>query len=254
MTSQNVPESGRLEQILKSVDTFKPVATRRGFMQKLLLAGGGAAVGAASLGKITNVFAANPVLDFVNAAVGAERIGIAFYGNALGSGSKYSAAGDPATTTLLNSSHRGYFQAAFNQESSHLAALIANGGAFPFGHFGFPAGTFDRTDSMLAMGRSLESIFIGAYLGAVKAGASNGSSLGIFVAEVAAQICGIECEHRVLINDIAGISPPNDRFYEGDVLAPPSGAVGDTGARSTVYATAGDAVNALLALGLTPAA
>src|SRR6476661_571037 len=104
---------------------------------------------------------------------------------------------------------------------------------------------------MLAMGQSLESIFIGAYLGAVKAGAAAGSSLGTFVAEVAAQICGIECEHRVLINDIAGVSPPNDRFYEGDAV-PPSGAPGDTGTRSNVYAAAGDAVNALLALSIKP--
>ncbi len=253
MTDQLLPDSGRLEQILKSVDHFKPIATRRGFMQKLVLAGGSAAVAAASLGKVADVFASSgPVLDFVNAAVGAERIGIAFYGNALGSGSPYSVPGDPATHRLLNRSHRGYFHAAFNQESSHLAALIANGGSFPFGHFGFPAGTFDRRGSMLAMGQSLESIFIGAYLGAVKAGATDGTGLGIFVAEVAAQICGIECEHRVLINDIAGVDPPNDRFYEGDVLMPPSGALGDTGARSTVYTTAGAAVNALLALGLSP--
>ena len=255
MTEPIPAESGRLEQILESVSHFKPVTTRRSFMQKMMLAGGSAAVAAASLGKMANVFASsNPVLDFVNAAVGAERIGIAFYGNALGSGSPYSASGDPATHTLLNSSHRGYFMAAFNQESSHLAALIANGGSFPFGHFAFPAGTFDKPGSMLAMGQSLESIFIGAYLGAVKAGASNGTSLGIFVAEVAAQICGIECEHRVLINDIAGIDPPNDRFYEGDVLSPPSGALGDSGARSQVYATAGDAVNALVGLGISPSA
>jgi hypothetical protein len=255
MTEPTSAESGRLEQILESVNHFKPVTTRRSFMQKMMLAGGSAAVAAASLGKMATVFASsNPVLDFVNAAVGAERIGIAFYGNALGSGSPYSAAADPATHTLLNSSHRGYFMAAFNQESSHLAALIANGGSFPFGHFGFPAGTFDSADPMLAMGQSLESIFIGAYLGAVKAGASSGTSLGIFVAEVAAQICGIECEHRVLINDIAGVSPPNDRFYEGDVLAPASGALGDSGARSQVYAAAGDAVNALVGLGISPSA
>lgn len=254
MTTPSIPESGRLEQILQSVEHFKPMATRRGFMQKLLIAGGGAAVGVASLGKVANVFASSPVLDFVNAAVGAERIGIAFYGNAVGSGSPFSVAGDPATRTLLNSSHRGYFMAAFNQESSHLAALIAHGGSFPYSHFAFPAGTFDSAGSMLAMGQSLESIFIGAYLGAVNAGAADRSSLGTFVAEVAAQICGIECEHRVLINDIAGVSPPNDRFYEGDVLSPPSGALGDTGARSTVYATGGDAVNALVALGLSPSA
>ena len=254
--SEPIPsETGRLEQILQSVSHFKPVATRRGFMQKLLLAGGGATLAAASLGSVGKVFASsNAVVDFVNAAVGAERIGIAFYGNALGSGSPYSVAADLATRTLLNSSHRSYFTAAFNQETSHLSALLANGGAFPFAHFGFPAGTFGAPGSMLAMGQNLESIFIGAYLGAVKAGASDGTSLGIFVAEVAAQICGIECEHRVLINDIAGVSPPNNRFYEGDVLAPPSGAIGDTGPRSVVYATAADAVNALVGLGISPSA
>lgn len=255
MTEPEASDGGRLEQILKSVEHFKPVATRRDFMQKALLASGAAVAATTGLGKVAGVLASsNPVLDFVNAAVGAERIGIAFYGNAIGRGSDFSVGADPATHTLLNSSHRGYFQAAFNQETSHLKALVANGGAFPFGHFGFPAGTFDSPGSMLAMGQSLESIFIGAYLGAVKAGATAGSGLGIFVAEVAAQICGIECEHRVLINDIAAISPPNNRFYEGDVLSPPSGALGDTGARSVVYATAGDAVNALLALGITPRA
>jgi len=254
MTDQPTPDSGRLEQILKSVDQFKPMATRRDFMQKLALAGGGAAIAVASLGKVANVLASgNPVLDFVNAAVGAERIGIAFYGNALGKGSPYSVAGDAATSTLLNSSHRRYFQAAFNQETSHLAALIGNGGSFQFGHFSFPPATFATSGPMLAMGQNLESIFIGAYLGAVKAGAMDGTSLGIFVAEVAAQICGIECEHRVLINDIAGIDPPNDRFYEGDALAP-SGDFGDTGARSVVYAAASDAVNALVGLGISPSA
>jgi len=242
-------ESGRLDQLLRTVDFFKPVATRRGFMQKLMLVGGGAAAGAAGLGRVIGVFA-DAATDFVNAAVGAERIGIAFYGNALGAGSPYSMPGDAATRTLLNSSHRSYFQAAFNQESSHLTTLLGAGGSFPFAHFGFPAGTFGSPDSMLAMGMQLESIFIGAYLGAVKAAAGSGNA---FVAEAAAQICGIECEHRVLINDIAGISPPNDRFYEGDVGSP-SNDLGNTGMRSTVYATARDAVNALLALHITPAA
>jgi hypothetical protein len=223
--------------------------TRRDFMQKMVLAGGAAAASAMALGKVTSVLA-DTATDFVTAAIGAERIGIAFYGNALGTGSPYSASGDAATNTLLNSSHRGYFQAAFNQETSHLAVLQSlKLPDFPFHTFQFPAGTFASKEGMLAMGAALEAIFIGAYLGAVKQGASLGNAT---VAEAAAQICGIECEHRVLINDIMGISPPNDRFYEGDVAAPPSGALGDTGARSTVYATAGDAVNALLALGIVP--
>jgi hypothetical protein len=74
----------------------------------------------------------------------------------------------------------------------------------------------------------------------------------MLVAEAAAQIMGVECEHRVLIRDIAGEDPPNNRFYEGDVGSPPTGALGDTGVRSTVYTTGGDAVSALLALGITP--
>ncbi len=246
-------EMGPIHQVLKRVDFFKPVATRRSFMQKVMLASGAVAAGAAGLGKVTTVFA-DTATDFVTAAIGAERIGIAFYGNALGSGSPYSAPGDPATNTLLNSSHRGYFQAAFNQETSHLGVLTGVNTSlglpdFPFHTFRFPGGTFASKESMLAMGAALEAIFIGAYLGAVKQGASVGNAT---VAEAAAQICGIECEHRVLINDIMGISPPNDRFYEGNVAAPPRNAVGDTGPRSTVYATARDAVNALVALGIAP--
>jgi len=238
-----------LEQILKRVDFFKPVATRRSFMQKLMLVGGAAAAGAVGLGKIP-ALAGGFGFSFVTAAIGAERIGIAFYGNALGSGSLYSATGDAATNTLLNSSHRGYFQAAFNQETSHLAVLSSLGQPdFPFTKFQFPAGTFGSKASMLAMGSALEAIFIGAYLGAVKAaaGATDAST-----AEAAAQICGIECEHRVLINDIMGIDPPNDRFYEGDITSPDK-QLGNTGMRSTVYASGDDAVADLLALKITPA-
>ena len=225
---------------------FNPVATRRGFLQKVLLAGGAAAAGAVGLSKVMPALA-NATTDFAAAAVGAERIGIAFYGNAIGAGSPWSAPGDAASTTLLNSSHRGYFEAAFNQETSHLATLRSLGVDFPAHTFKFPDGTFATKAAMLGMGAALESIFIGAYLGAVKQAALAGNA---FVAEAAAQICGIECEHRVLINDIMGISPPNDRFYEGD-LVPAAGALGDTGTRSIVFASAGDAVAALLALGIT---
>jgi hypothetical protein len=101
---------------------------------------------------------------------------------------------------------------------------------------------------MLAFGEQLESVFIGAYLRAIKVAANATNS---FIAEAAAQIVGIECEHRVLLRDIAGENPPNDRFFEGDIAAP-SSMLGNTGTRSTVYTSAGDAVNALLALGITP--
>jgi hypothetical protein len=191
---------------------------------------------------------ADPVTDFGSAAVGAERIGIAFYSNALGMPSPFGVPSDLAKGTLLNSAHHVYFTAALNQEDKHRAVLQSLGLDFPFSVFEFPAGTFQSAPAMLAFGEQLESIFIGAYLGAIKAAASATNS---FIAEAAAQIVGIECEHRVLIRDIAGENPPNDRFFEGDIGAP-SSTLGNTGTRSTVYATGNDAVNALLALGITP--
>jgi hypothetical protein len=157
-------------------------------------------------------------------------------------------ASDVAKGTLLNSAHRIYFQAARNQEDTHRAVLQSLGLDFPFSVFQFPARTFDSADAMLAFGEKLESVFIGAYLGAIKVAASATNS---FIAEAAGQIVGVECEHRVLIRDIAGETPPNDRFFEGDIGAPNS-TLGNTGTRSTVYASAGDAVNALLAFGITP--
>ena len=198
----------------------------------------------------------NGVINFGNAAVGAERIGIAFYGNALGTGSPFSVPGDSAKGTLLNSTHRVYFHAAFNQETQHLKTLQSLGLSFPFTKFAFPAGTFDSANRMLAFGEALESIFIGAYLGAVLAAANAanqiGDALGVAVAELAAQICGIECEHRVLIRDIAGLNPPNDRFFEGTQPPGPTGQLGDTGIRSAVFATGDAAVAALVALGIKP--
>jgi Ferritin-like domain len=227
--------------------------TRRGFVARGIAFGGGAAA-VALFGDTATAGAAtdSDVAAFGNAAVGAERIAVAFYSNALGLASSFGVSADLAKGTLLNAAHREYFEAARNQEASHLATLLSLGLSFPFTKFAFPAGTFQSAPAMLAMGEQLENIFIGAYLGAIKVSATVADSLGIFVAEAAAQIMGVECEHRVLIRDIAGEDPPNNRFYEGDVGAPPTQAPGDTGVRSTVYATGGDAVNALLALGITP--
>jgi hypothetical protein len=255
MTERLSPDiSQRAENVLRRVDLFKSVSTRRKFMSRLLAAGGGAAVGGALVGRLQTAFAStdSDVLNFGNAAVGAERIGIAFYSNALGTPTEFGVAADQAKGTLLNDGHRVYFNAARNQETSHLATLQGLGLSFPKTVFRFPAGTFDSASNMLAFGEQLEDIFIGAYLGAVKAAAGDFDGLGTFVAEAAAQIMGIECEHRVLIRDIAGLNPPNDRFYEGDVAAPPTRALGDTGVRSTVYATGDAAVSALLGLGVTP--
>ncbi|HEV2235800.1 MAG TPA: ferritin-like domain-containing protein [Ktedonobacterales bacterium] len=243
----------RIENLLRTAPFFRAASTRRTFMGRLLAVGSGVAVGgaiggAALLRPLSAHANPDPVTDFGNAAVGAERIGISFYDNALGMLSPFGVPDDLAKGTLLNDAHRVYFTAARNQEAEHLAVLESLKLSFPFSTFSFPAGTFTSASSMLAFGEQLESIFIGAYLGAIKAAASVSNA---FIAEAAAQIVGIECEHRVLIRDIAGANPPNDRWFEGDITTP-DGSLGNTGSRSTVYATANDAVAALLALGITP--
>ena len=247
------PDPERIENILSACKFFRATNNRRKFVQRILAAGGGvtlgAVVGQALLKRdMASARPTDPVTDFGNAAVGAERMGIAFYSNALGEPSPFGVPSDQAKGTLLNSAHRIYFNAARNQEDTHRSVLQSLGLDFPFSVFQFPAGTFESAKTMLAFGEQLESVFIGAYLGAIKVAASATNS---FIAEAAAQIVGVECEHRVLIRDIASEDPPNDRFFEGDIGAP-SSTLGNTGTRSTVYASAGDAVNALLALGITP--
>lgn len=250
MSGKTAPDFARVENILRTVDLFKPVSTRRAFMGKLLAAGGGVAV-ASSAGALSSVI---PALasgtSFPDAAVGAERIAIAFYGNALGVGSPFGTPSDLAKGRLLNFAHREYFQAAMSQEQVHLSTLqTLLAASFPVSVFAFPAGTFDSASAMLAFGEKIEDIFIGAYLGAILATASAGQGM---VAEAAAQIVGVECEHRVLIRDIAMLTPPNDRNFEGTSLGADGTGTATSSNGSTVYASGDEAVVALLALGITP--
>src|SRR5260370_35225514 len=79
MTTPLQPEGGRLEQILQSIDHFKPMATRRSFMQKLMLAGGTAAIASTGLGRVANCFASGPVPHLLNAARGPDPTANPFY-------------------------------------------------------------------------------------------------------------------------------------------------------------------------------
>ena len=87
---QQAPNADRIETILSTSDFFRATSTRRKLVQRILATGRGVAVGGAvgvavlSRGPKSARAADDPVMDFGNAAVGAERIGIAFYSNALG--------------------------------------------------------------------------------------------------------------------------------------------------------------------------
>ena len=246
MTTDHRTDGERADNLLRSSEFFRATSTRRAFMTRLMAAGGGVALGAGIGGgllaksglAVAHADGTDPVVAFGNAAVGAERIAVAFYANALGATSAYGVASDVAKGTLLNSGDRTYFVAAQQQEQAHQDTLVSLGLSFPYHVFRFPAGTFSSTSAMLTFGEQLESIFIGAYLGAIKAAASETNT---FIAEAAAQILGIECEHRVLIREIEKDTVPNNRVFEGNLSS--NG--------STVYASANDAVSALLALGIS---
>ena len=89
------PNAERIETILSTSDFFRATSTRRTLVQRILATGRSVAVGGAvgvavlSRGMKSAHAAGNPVVDFGNAAVGAERIGIAFYSNALGQESPF---------------------------------------------------------------------------------------------------------------------------------------------------------------------
>ena len=94
ISEAQAPNAERIETILSTSDFFREASTRRTLVRRILATGRGVAVGGAVgvallSGMKSARAAGNPVVDFGNAAVGAERIGIAFYSNALGQESPF---------------------------------------------------------------------------------------------------------------------------------------------------------------------
>ena len=110
-----------------------------------------------------------------------------------------------------------YLRATLDAESKH-AALLAKGGAkASVEHFHFPAGAFhelgmaQQPGTFLGVLESLETAFTDAYAVAV------GQLLQLGhpdLAMLAAQIMGLEAEHRVLGRVIGGALPANDITLE----------------------------------------
>jgi hypothetical protein len=184
------------------------------------------------------------------AALIAEDLATTFYYNALVG----NVIQDPALAgsggTALNPGSAGdadnvsYVRAALGQEFEHAGLLrsllkISGPSASPVQTFYFPAGTFDnlttsdgKTPSFIGTLEALENAFIGAYLTAVRAfaymagrtsvggsyyvlnDATLGSDTLAYFAQVAASIMGVECEHRALGRDIAGLAPADNMYYE----------------------------------------
>ena len=185
------------------------------------------------------------------AALIAEDLATTFYYNALVGNVIQDPALAGSGGTALNPGSAGdadnvsYVRAALGQEFAHAGLLrsllnIAGPSASPVQTFYFPAGTFDnlntsdgKTPSFIGTLEALENAFIGAYLTAVRAfaymAAQTGAQRGnyyvlnestlssdtlAYFAQVAASIMGVECEHRALGRDIAGLAPADNLYYE----------------------------------------
>jgi rubrerythrin len=124
--------------------------------------------------------------DIAKLAATAELLAINFYTRSIRSGK-------------LNGAEAAYLAAALQNEKDHYKALAdVLGRAAPKGlKFKVPAGTFSSARSIGRTGQALETAFVGAYLGAVKALKSND------LKGVAAQIGNNESRHLAILSNIA---------------------------------------------------
>lgn len=120
-----------------------------------------------------------------------------------------------------------FLQAALDAELKHANSLIKAGARSTFTRFYFPRGAFSPTcatgqictlgnsndpSTFLGVLDSLETAFVGAYLVAVRDFVTLGYPQ---LAEVAANIVGVESEHRALGRVIADAEPSNNLTLEG---------------------------------------
>ncbi len=160
----------------------------------LALVAGGAVLGMATspaLGQATGDVA------IAKLAATAELLAIDFYGKAIGTG-------------MFTGDQLAYLNAAKMNEQDHYDALAkVLGSAAPKRlMFTYPAGTLASTKSIATTGVALETAFVGAYLGAVEALASND------LKAVAGQIGANEAQHLTTFTRLAagGALVPNPSF------------------------------------------
>ena len=183
---------------------LRVVTNRRGFLKRAALAAGGATV--LATGRFETLFATSAdcpgtTLDILNAALTAEQLAQTFYFHGL----RASAVQLP---NVHSSDHVHYFQAALWEEHRHAVLLSSVGAtslAGPNAIFFFPVGAFTVEGTFLAVLDALETAFIGAYTAAIGQWASPTSAAATSVpsgftsgqlAKIAAQILGVEAEHR----------------------------------------------------------
>jgi rubrerythrin len=176
--------------------TSRATFLSRGARGGLALVAGGSVLAATSGSALANLGSKTSDADIAKLAATAELLAIDFYTRCIAS-KKFT--GDKLA----------YLAAARSNEQAHYAALanVLGSSAPKKLKFKYPAGTFGSAKAAANVGSALETAFVGAYMGAVKALKSND------LKAVAAQIGANEAQHLTIFNFIgAGTLVQNPPF------------------------------------------
>ena len=164
----------------------------------------GAHAASADLGNGVTPNAANvKIKTILNIAITAEELAVVFYSN-----------------VIKNANHLGFsnagfldIQAALIEEQIHQTFLAKQGAKALTNKFSFPFGndTFRNFNHFIAVQQQMEALFVAAYLAAGKEFAMLGRP---DLVQIAAQIGGVEAEHRAIGRAIGGMKPANNRAFE----------------------------------------
>jgi hypothetical protein len=164
----------------------------------------GAHAASADLGNGVTPKAANvKIKTILNIAITAEQLAVVFY-----------------TNVLKNANHLGFsnagfldIQAALIEEQIHQTFLAKQGAKALTNKFSFPFGndTFRNFNHFITVQQQMEALFVAAYLAAGKEFAMLGRP---DLVQIAAQIGGVEAEHRAIGRAIGGMKPANNRAFE----------------------------------------
>ena len=141
------------------------------------------------------------IVQILSIAATAEQLAIAFYHEGI----------EHADKLNITGANLDYLIAAIIEEQIHRDFLVAAGGKPITDTFSFPKGkaTFDDLDKFVATLEQLEEAFIAAYLAADKEFALYNQP---GLAQIAAQIMGVEAEHRGLGRSISPNFPFANNF------------------------------------------
>lgn len=192
----------------------------------LAAAGGGAAGAAFLLSKNDQSSASahssnwnggspDSVQTILNVAITAETLAVIFYTEVLNNAHRLG----------LNNTAQQDIKAALVEEAIHRNFLEKQGAKPLTTRFSFPNGqdTFRHFDRFFQTQQQLEALFVAAYLAAGKEFAQlNRPDLVL----IAAQIGGVEAEHRAIGRAIANKTPANNRAFETALLKKVSDAPG----------------------------